>query len=262
MLTTTNNFHFWTAASTGFATDAEAAVVADSSPTFGGVDIPIFKAADFIPYSIEFGQDQPGWQDNAVALFSNAYNEYVSAKTATGSGTSDVTGLFTAMTNATNNPSHVTVTTAGSLAAVDVRKAWSALPERYRVDQSCAWMMSPSVEQQIASLAAPSVVSGLAPNDYTTDHATGQHRLFGVPVLSVADAPSWTGTSGSANIAVVGQFNRYAVATRLGGYSVELVPLLRDPSSGRPTGQRAFLATARVGGDVIDANAFRILSNS
>jgi HK97 family phage major capsid protein len=262
VLSTSDNYHFWTAASTGFATQAEAAVVADETPTFGGVDIPIHMARDFIPFSIEFGQDQSGWADNATELFRNAYGEFVSAKTATGSGTSDVTGVFTALTNATNNPSHVTVTTAGSLAAADVRKAWTALPERYRVDPSCAWMMSPSVEQQVAALAAPSVTNGLSVTDLTTDPATGQRRLFGKPIMSVSDAPAWTGTSGSANIAVVGQFNRYCVATRLGGFAVELVPLLRDPSTGRPTGERAFLATARVGGDVIDPNAFRILSNS
>jgi predicted phage gp36 major capsid-like protein len=33
-------------------------------------------------------------------------------------------------------------------------------------------------------------------------------------------------------------------------------------STGLPTGERAYFATARVGGDVIDVNAFRILSNS
>jgi len=236
--------------------------VADSSLTFAGPDIPIWAAKDYIPFTLEFGQDQPGWADNATALFQNAYAEYVSLKTATGSGTSDVTGVFTAMTNATNNPAHVTVTTAGQLAAVDVRKAWTALPERYRVDPSCAWMMSPSVEQQVAALAAPSVTGGLGPQDLTTDPGTGQRRLFGRPILSVSDAPAWTGTSGAANVAVVGSFSRYCVATRFGGFSVELVPHLRDVSTGRPTGERAFLASARLGGDVIDPNAFRILSNS
>jgi HK97 family phage major capsid protein len=262
VLTTGNNYHWWATASEGFATQSEGDVVADESPTFSGGNIPVYAARDFIPFSISFGMDQPGWADNAVSLFSNAYNEFISAKTATGSGTSDVTGVFTALTNATNNPSHVTVGSAGSLTAADARKAWTALPERYRVDPSCAWLMSPSVESQVAALAAPSVTNGLSVTDLTTDPATGQRRLFGKPILSVSDAPAWTGTSGSANIAVVGQFNRYAVATRLGGFAVELVPLLRDPSTGRPTGERAFLATARVGGDVIDPNAFRILSNS
>jgi hypothetical protein len=77
-------------------------------------------------------------------------------------------------------------------------------------------MMSPSVEQKVAELAAPSVVNGLSVTDLTTDPATGQRRLFGKPILSVSDAPAWTGTSGTANIAVVGSFSRYCVAIRLG----------------------------------------------
>ena len=261
---TTNNYHGWSAASTGFATDAEAAVSADAAPTFGGIDVPIYAARDYLPFSIEFGQDQTGWADNAVELFRNAYAEFVSSKTATGSGSSDVTGIFTRMVNTTqgSGAAHVTVTTAGSLSATDVRGAWSALPERYRVDPSCAWLLSPSVEQQVAGLAASSVTSGLGPQDLTTDPGSGQRRLFGKPVMSVSDAPAWTGTSGAANVCVVGSFNRYLVATRLGGFTVELVPLLRDPASGRPTGQRAFLATARLGGDVLDVNAFRLLANS
>jgi len=262
VLTTTNNYHFWTAASTGFATAAEAAVAADESPTFAGVDIPIWKAIDHIPYSIEFGMDQPGWADNATVLFSNAYAEYLSSKTATGSGSSDIRGIFTAMQNTTTSPSHITCTTAGSVSATDLRNVWTALPERYRVDQTCAWMMSPSVEQQIAALASPSVTNGLAPEDFVTNRATGQRLLFGKQVMSVSDAPAWTGTSGTANVCVVGAFAGYAVASVVGGYQVELVPLLRDPSTGRPTGQRAFLATVRVGGDVIDPNAFRLLANS
>jgi HK97 family phage major capsid protein len=262
VLTTSNNYHAWTAPSTGFATDAEAAASADNSPTFAGPDIPVWTARDFIPYSIEFGMDQPGWADNAATLFRNAYGEYLSSKTATGSGTSDIYGVFTRMANTTTSPSHVVVTTAGSIGAVDLRAAWSALPERYRVDPSCAWMMSPSVEQQLGALAAPSVTNGLGPEDFVTNRATGQRLLFGRPVMSVSDAPSWTGTSGSANVCVVGAFSSYVVATRIGGYNIELIPLLRDVSTGRPNGQRGFLATARVGGDVIDPNAFRILSNS
>ena len=261
-LTTTDNYHFWTAASTGFATAAEAAVAADEAPTFAGVDIPIWKAVDAIPYSFEFGLDQPDWADNAVTLFSNAYAEYLSAKTATGSGSSDIRGVFTALQNSTTSPAHIVITTAGTLGVVDLRAAWTALPERYRVDQTCAWMMSPSVEQQVAALAAPSVTNGLGPEDFVTNRTTGQRLLFGRPVMSISDAPAWTGTSGSANVCVVGAFSSYCVAAQVGGYQVELVDHLFDQATGRPSGQRAFLATARVGADVVDPNAFRLLANS
>jgi HK97 family phage major capsid protein len=262
VLSTSDNYHAVTAPSTGFSTTAEGAAVGDSTPTFAGPDIQIFKAADYLPFSLELGMDQPGWADNCVTMFQNAYAEYLSASTATGAGGTEPTGIFTRLVNSTNNPAHCVVTTAGTIGAVDVRSAWSALPERYRVDPSCAWMMSPSVEQEISALAAPSVTDGLGPQDLTTDTATGQRRLFGKPIMSVSDAPAFTGTSGAANYAVVGAFAKYAVATRLGGFSVELIPHLRSTSSGRPTGERAFLAVARVGADAVDAGAFRLLANS
>jgi HK97 family phage major capsid protein len=262
VLSTSDNYHAVTAPSTGFSTTAEGAAVGDSTPTFAGPDIQIFKAADYLPFSLELGMDQPGWADNCVTMFSNAYAEYVSASTATGAGGTEPTGIFTRLVNSTNNPSHVTVASAGQLSAADCRKVWTALPERYRVDASTCWLMSPSVESQISALAAPSVTDGLGPQDLTTDTGTGERRLFGRPILSVSDAPAWTGTTGAANVCVVGAFSKYAVATRLGGFSVELIPHLRSTSSGRPTGERAFLATARVGADAIDPGAFRLLANS
>jgi HK97 family phage major capsid protein len=122
--------------------------------------------------------------------------------------------------------------------------------------------MSPSVEQQVSALAAPSVTDGLGPTDWQRNPATGAARLFGRPVLTVADAPVFTGTSGAENFLVVGSFARYVTVFRLGGFQVELVPHLRDTVSGRPTGDRAWFASTRFGGDVIDTNAFRILSNT
>jgi HK97 family phage major capsid protein len=263
VISTSDTWHYFSAPSTGFQTQAELATAADETPVFGGgTDIPIWMARDYLPFSMEWGQDQSDVAANAQAMFSNAYAEFVSSKTATGSGSSDVTGLFTRMANTTTSPAHSTVTTAGSLSATDVRAVWGALPERYRVDPSCAFMASPSVETQLSALAAPSATNGLAPGDWQMHMGTGQHMLFGKPVLSVSDAPAWTGTTGAANILVVGAFQRYAAVSRLGGFSVELIPHLRDVSTGLPTGERAYFATARVGGDVIDVNAFRILSNS
>ncbi len=256
-----NNYHYFTAPSTGFVTQAEAAVAADETPTFGGgTDIPIWTGRDYLPFSIELQQDQPDWQDNMLEMFSNGYQEYVSSKTATGSGSSDVTGVFTRMQNTTTSPSHVTVTTAGTIGSIDIRATWAALPERYRVDPSCAWMMSPSVEQQISALAAAG--GDLGYQDWIVNPNDGQVRLLGRPVLSVSDAPSFTGTTGSESFLVLGSWNRYIVATRLDGYSIDLIPHLRDTSTGRPTGERAYFAYARLGGDVVDPGAFRILSNT
>jgi HK97 family phage major capsid protein len=74
-------------------------------------------------------------------------------------------------------------------------------------------------------------------------------------------APSFTGTTGAENFAVVGDFSRYVVVQRA-GMSVELVPTIFDASTQRPTGERAWFATARHGLGVSDANGFRLLSNT
>lgn len=265
-LTTVNYWRGVTASTSGFATRAEAAAAAEDDPTFaqpGGGTIPLYEGTDWLPFSIELGMDQPDWATHASELFASAYNSYLSTKTAVGSGSNDPTGIFTAMTNTTTSPAHVAVTTAGTVGAVDLRAAWAALPERYRVDRSCAWMMSPSVEQKVSVLAAESQTNGLGPQDYITDPATGQRRLFGRPVI-VADAcPTFTGTTGSENFCVVGAFSRFVVAQRLGSFVMELVPLVPDfNNGGRPSGNRGFMATVRLGCGPVNADAFRLLSNS
>ena len=88
--------------------------------------------------------------------------------------------------------------------------------------------------------------------------------MFGEPVIFASAAPAFTGTSGTASYLVVGAFAHYAVAQRILGLTVELVPQMFDfaGGTGRPTGSRGFLAVARFGADVLDTSSLRLLSNS
>jgi HK97 family phage major capsid protein len=173
----------------------------------------------------------------------------------TGSGSACPTGIFTALTNATNNPAHVTVSTVGSLGAVDMRTAWATLPERFR--PRATWVMSPTVEGKVRAFG-----NGLALSDFTVNLlADGTSVLTGRPVVVSDYAPSFTGTTGAENYAVVGDFNQFLYVQRA-GMQVELVQHLFDTSSGRPTGNRGWVAYARHGHDVVAPNAFRIVSNS
>jgi HK97 family phage major capsid protein len=124
--------------------------------------------------------------------------------------------------------------------------------------------MSNSVWSQITALGAPSVVNGLEPGAVQYPVGPAGPRLYGEPVIFSSYAPAFTNTSGAANYLVVGAFQRYAIAQRVGGMTVELVPQLFDfaGGTGRPTGDRGFLAVARFGADVLDASSFRLLSNS
>jgi HK97 family phage major capsid protein len=149
----------------------------------------------------------------------------------------------------------VVVQTTGALGAVDVRAAWSNLPERYR--PRATWVMSPSVLAKVSAFG-----NGLALSDFTVNLlADGTSVLTGRPVVVTDYAPSFVGTTGSENFAVVGDFSRYVVVQRA-GMSVELIPTVFDQASARPTGNRAWFATARHGLGVSDPNGFRLLSNN
>ena len=258
-LTTTNNFHAFSAPGTAFTFTGEDDVIADNSATYAGPTIPVLAAKSFLPFSIEYGMDQPNWAENATTLFSNAFAESVSAMTSTGNGTTQPAGVFPALMGLTSNPSHCVVTTAGTLGAADITAAWAAVPERYR--SRSTWMYHRSVGQRVAAIAAS---GGLAPGDYFT-LPTGQHLLMGRPVIEVDDAPALSSsTAGTVSYLVVGDFHAgYACPMRVGGFTVELIPNLPNlPTSNAPTGVRAYLAIARYGGGLVDENALRVVANA
>jgi HK97 family phage major capsid protein len=265
--TTTDNYKGIASAGSGFTLPGEGVVVADNSPTFTQPSITIFAAKDFIPFSIEVSQDMPDFVGEMTRLFTAEYADRISQDTAIGAGgTAAPMGVFTRMaaTTAGSGAAHVTVTTAGSICAADVRAVWQAVPERAKNDPSCAWLMSNSVWSQIAALGAPGVTNGLEPGAVQYPVGNAGPRLFGEPVIFASAAPAFTGTSGTASYLVVGAFAHYAVAQRIPGLTIELVPQMFDfaGGTGHPTGSRGFLATARFGADTLDASSLRLLANS
>jgi HK97 family phage major capsid protein len=243
-------------AAASWAYQAEAAAVADNTPTLSQPNIPVYAARGFIPYSIEVGQDYPGFAEEMSHLMAQGYVDLLASQTVTGSGSSSPRGIFTAMAATTTNPAHVTVTTAGQFSATDLRAAYSALPERFRGKST--WLTSPTVDQHISQFG-----NALALSDYTVNLAAdGTHVAVGRPVVVSDYAPAFTGTTGTANLAVVGDFGNGFLIVQRAGMTVELVNHLFDTSTGRPTGQRGWFAWARHGFDIVNANAFRLLSNS
>jgi HK97 family phage major capsid protein len=241
-------------ASTGmsWSYDAEAAEVSDDSPTLTQPTIPVYTARGFIPYSIEVGDDYPAFAAEMRRLLDAGYIDLVAQQTITGSGSSSPTGVFTALDANTNV--EVVVTTDGAFGAVDVLKAWKSLPERYRANAT--WIMNTDVENEIRTFAA-----GADSAYYTVDlSAGGIGTLFGRPIRTTDYAPEFTGTTGAANILVVGDFSNFVVAQRA-GMSVELIPHLFGTGNGRPTGQRGWFATARHGFDSVNDLGFRLLQN-
>ena len=230
--------------------DAEASEVSDDAPTLAQPSIDIYTARGFIPYSIEVGQDYPGFAEEMRRLLDEGYVNLVASQSMTGS---TPVGIFTALDANTNV--EVVVTTDGLFGAVDLLNVWKSLPERYKANAT--WIMSTDVENEIRTFSSTN--SGAY---YTVNISQGGvGTLFGRPVVTTDYAPEFTGTTGAANILVVGDFSNFVIAQRA-GMTVELVSHLFGTTNNRPTGQRGWFAYARHGFDSVNDNGFRLLQNT
>jgi HK97 family phage major capsid protein len=247
---TTDAWKGVSSAGVSWSYDAEASEVSDDAPTLAQPSIDVYTARGFIPYSIEVGQDYPGFAEEMRRLLDQGYIDLVASQSMT--GTTPV-GIFTALDANTNV--EVVVTTDGTFSAVDLLKVWKSLPERYKA--RATWIMSTDVENEIRSFSANDTGA------YYTVNITqgGIGNLFGRPVITSDYAPEFTGTTGAANILVVGDFSNFVVAQRA-GMTVELVSHLFGTTNNRPTGQRGWFAYARHGFDSVNDNGFRLLQNT
>ena len=248
---TTDEWKGVSSAGMSWSYDGEGTEVSDDSPTLAQPTVPVYTARGFIPYSIEVGSDYPAFAAEMRRLLDQGYIDLVAQQTITGSGSSSPTGIFTALDANTNV--EVVVTTDGTFSAVDLLKVWKSLPERYRA--AATWIMNTDVENEIRTFAA-----GADSAYYTVDLTNGGiGTLFGRPIRTTDYAPEFTGTTGAANILVVGDFSNFLVAQRA-GMSLELVPHLFGANQ-RPTGQRGWFARARHGFDSVNDLGFRLLQN-
>lgn len=247
---TTDEWKGVSSAGVSWSYDAELAQVSDDSPTLAQPTVPVYKAAGFIPYSIEVGEDYPGFAAEMRRLLDAGYIDLVAAQSATGSGSAPQ-GIFTALDANTNV--EVVVGTDGAFSAPDLLKVWKSLPERYRANAT--WFMHTDVENEIRAFG------NQADGYYTVNLAAGGiGTLFGRPVRTSDYAPEFTGTTGAANILVVGDFSNFLVAQRA-GMSIELVPHIFGANQ-RPTGARGWYAYARHGFDSVNDLGFRLLQNT
>jgi HK97 family phage major capsid protein len=185
-----------------------------------------------------------------AVLINQGYIDYLAQKTITGTGTIEMFGVVTRL-DATV-ASEIAVTTDGALGPEDALKLWNAVPERFRLRST--WLSNVSVESQLRKNGGD---HGL----YTVDlNSQGIGMINGRPYRTTDYMPAFDGTTGAANLAILGDFSNYVIAQRV-GMSMELIPHVVD-GSGLPKGQRGYYAWARVGGDAIVTNAFRLLQNT
>lgn len=247
----TNAWKGINSAGVSWSFDAEASAVSDDTPTLAQPAATVFMARGFIPYSIEVGEDYPGFQAEMSRLLSEGYNDLLMQKFTNGNGTTEPKGIVTALDANTNV--EVVSTTDGAFGADDLYAVWKALPVRFRGNAS--WLMSTGIQNKIRGFGAT------FGTNYTVDLTKpGLETLFGRPVYVDDYMPDFSATTGASNRLVVGDFKNFVVAQRT-GMNVELIPQLMDTTTGRPTGQRGWFAYARVGSSTKSDLAFRLLQN-
>jgi HK97 family phage major capsid protein len=235
--------------------DNEAAEVSDDSPTLAQPSVTVFMARGFIPYSIEVGQDYPGFAAEMSTLLQEGYDELLVDKFTRGSGTGEPKGILTALSANTNV--RVTVQTSGTnFGANDPYNVWKALPQRFR--RKAAWLMSVDVNNKVRQIGTANVFHAFTENL----PAEWADMLFGKQTYESPYMPdTTTSTSATTGLAVVGDFSNYVIARR-GGMSVEQIPMLFNTANNLPSGQRGWFAYSRIGGNSVNDLGFRLLVNT
>lgn len=234
--------------------DSEAIQVSDDGPTLGQASVVSHKASAFVPFSVEIEGDWSGLAAEMSGLFGEAKDVLETVGFATGSGVADNPyGILTDLYAASGTVG-VLPTTDGQFGAVDVRALFGSLGARYRPQAS--FMSSIDAMNEVRGF---DTTGGLS--NQTVDLTQPYNfAVLGRPYYENSGFPDFTGTTGAANILVVGDFRNYVIFDRVGS-RVEFVPHLMGANN-RPSGQRGLYFWWRVGGKTVNTNAFRLLLNA
>jgi HK97 family phage major capsid protein len=244
----------WNGVSAGavsWSYDAEATQVSDDAPTLAQPTIPIYKAAGFVPISIEAIADAANITAEVGRLLAFGKDVLEAGAFATGSGSGQPTGIITALTGVSS--SIVASATADTFALADIYSTYGALPARYRNMPSTGWLANNLIYNRIRQFDT-SGGAGL----WATVGDNRPDTLLGKPAME-AEALDGVITAAAENyVAVFGDWDNFVIADRI-GMQVEFIPHLFGANQ-RPTGQRGWYAYVRHGADSVNDAAFRMLN--
>lgn len=243
----------WNGVSSGavsWSWDAEASEVSDDSTTFAQPGIDIFTARGFVPISIEAMQDEQNVTQEVAKLLAAGKDDLEAVAFCTGTGAGQPFGIVTALAG---TASEINAAADDTFAIADVYTIEGALPARYRAKAS--WLANNSIYNLIRRFDT-SGGGGFWAN--LNDGRPPQ--LLGRSALEAEGMDGTVTTAGAVSnfILAFGDFSNYVIADRV-GMTVELIPHLFHTTNNRPSGQRGWFATARMGADSVNDGAFRLL---
>lgn len=225
---------------------AEATNAADASPTFTSPVIVAKKADAWLTGSYEVFEDS-GFSNDLARLLADAKARLEEDAFGTGNtGATKPRGVVAAVAAVT--ASIVTSATTGALVVGDIHNTSNAVNPRQ--EQNLAWLASKAIYSKIRQF---DTAGGSA---FWANLQVGQPPiLLGAPALK-SSAMATAVTTG-ANILLAGDFSQYYIVDRI-GMSVIYDPLVKSTNQA-PMGQAGWYAHWRVGADVVNADAFRLL---
>jgi HK97 family phage major capsid protein len=242
----------WNGVSSGavsWSYDAEATQVSDDAPTLAQPTVPIYKAAGFVPISIEALADAANVTSEVGRLLAFGKDVLEANAFALGSGSGQPTGIITALTGTS---SVVGSATTDTFALADIYALHGALPARYRNMPSTGWLGNGLIYNRIRQFDTNGG-AGL----WATLGDGRPDGLLNKPVMESEDMDGVINATQTNNVLVFGDWDNYVIADRV-GMTVEFIPHLFGANQ-RPTGQRGWYAYVRHGADSVNDSAFRML---
>ncbi|WP_121711752.1 phage major capsid protein [Streptomyces sp. E5N91] len=228
---------------------AESDEVTDNSPTFGQPTITPHKAAAWVQGSFEVLADS-GFAAEVGPLLSDAKDNLEATAFATGDGTGKPKGVVTAVGAVSG--SVVQSAAALSYTVDDVYALDAALPPRHRNTANPSWVASK------ATINATRQFDDSGGSSFWANLGMGQpEQLLGAPIYESSSMSSAL-TTGASKPLLVGDFRQFYIVDRV-GMTMVYEPLVKG-ANGRPTGEAGWFCYWRVGSDVVNPDAFRLLN--
>jgi HK97 family phage major capsid protein len=227
--------------------------VGDATPSVGRVSVTAYKAQALVQASIESTQDIPGLAADLLMILGDARDRHEGTAHATGTGSNQPWGIFTALDANTNV--EIATATAGAIAVADIHGVYRSVPIRWR--NRSQWLMNPVFNLAIKALGTAVSAS------YTTDLTQAPSDvILGKRVNESDDAPSsFVSTTQIENAMIFGDFSNYLIVDKPGSVSIEYIPHLFNTANNLPDGRRAWYMYWRTGADSINDLAFRLLQD-
>jgi HK97 family phage major capsid protein len=234
----------------------ETAAITAVDPSFDAPDISVVPARGEIQFTVDVDDDWPTLRSELQRMFSQSKFRLEADKFLNGTGTNEPTGLIFALD--ADGTSVIDTATPNVLALADVIGISDDLPAAF--DYNANWLAHKAFYSNVAALAA---AEGRI--DVWVPLSGGFNQQSGLTGYNLLNSPAATAsemsklfTTGSEEVAVIGDFSQGFVIVDRVGLNVELDLHPRD-TNGKWTGNRGLLCWFRNNTALRTPNAFRLL---